>query len=238
MRRICSLLSNLLILAALGGLLLLAVQGSGPLIPATSGAGMAIEGLAAPTEPGWSGGTPASDGPAPTLLEAVVLSAAAPLASATATPALLASLPITTAAIPRIALETAVVSAAFVERDGGTTWEVPAFKAGHAQHTAGAGERGNAVLLGHVSSRNAGNVFKDLDRVQGGDLVHVFSGERRFEYRVLDVRALPRTDLSSVHPTETATLSLITCTGLWLPTIWDYTERLVVRAELIDPPLP
>jgi len=27
-------------------------------------------------------------------------------------------------------------------------------------------------------------------------------------------------------------VSLITCTGVWLPTIWDYTERLVVRAEL------
>ena len=37
---------------------------------------------------------------------------------------------------------------------------------------------------------------------------------------------------------ETASLTLITCTGLWLPTIWDYTERLVVRADLLDPPIP
>jgi len=24
---------------------------------------------------------------------------------------------------------------------------------------------------------------------------------------------------------------MITCTGLWLPLIWEYTDRLVVRAE-------
>lgn len=238
MPRIYSLLGNLFILAALGGLVLLALQGDDPPIPGTSRVGMPAEGLPKPAGPGLSGAESISAGSAPARREAAALVAVAPSAGAVSAPAPPTSLPITRAVVPRIALEAEVVPAAFVERDGGTTWEVPAFKAGHAQHSAGAGEPGNAVLLGHVSSRNAGDVFKDLGHVQPGDVVHAFSEARRFEYRVVDVRALPRTDLSSVQPTEAATLSLITCTGLWLPTIWDYTERLVVRAELVDPSVP
>jgi sortase (surface protein transpeptidase) len=41
-----------------------------------------------------------------------------------------------------------------------------------------------------------------------------------------------RVHSSVLEPGETPALTLITCTGVWLPTIWDYTERLVVRAEL------
>ncbi|MBA2527862.1 MAG: sortase [Pyrinomonadaceae bacterium] len=66
--------------------------------------------------------------------------------------------------------------ARLVEQRGGLTWEVPAFRAGHAEATAGAAELGNAILLGHVTSRQAGNVFKDLDKARAGDQVLVLSG--------------------------------------------------------------
>ncbi len=69
-----------------------------------------------------------------------------------------------------------------------------------------------------------------------GDTIQIMSGTTRFEYRVVDVRSVERTDVSVLQPTQTATVSLITCTGRWLPTIWDYTERLVVRADLTSPP--
>jgi sortase (surface protein transpeptidase) len=49
---------------------------------------------------------------------------------------------------------------------------------------------------------------------------------------------VPRTDTTSIEPGEAAAVSLITCTGVWLPTIWDYTERLVVRAELNQNQVP
>jgi hypothetical protein len=55
---------------------------------------------------------------------------------------------------------------------------------------------------------------------------------------VVEVRTVARTDVSIVEPTGTASLSLITCTGIWLPLLWDYTERLVVRAELISDETP
>ena len=143
--------------------------------------------------------------------------------------------PISRVAIPGIGLDAEVVSAQLVERDGGLTWEIPAFKVGHAEDTASAGEPGNAVLLGHVSSLHAGNVFKDLDRARIGDVVELYAGNQRFEYRVTDVRSVARTDVSPLQPTDTPAATLITCTGVWLPTLRDYTQRLVVRAALVAP---
>lgn len=140
---------------------------------------------------------------------------------------------ITRLVIPRIALAADVVPAKLIERDGGETWEVPAFKAGHAESTAGAGQPGNAVLLGHVTSVHSGNVFESLHEAEVGDSVQIFSDDDEFDYRVVAVSAVPRTDSDVLVQGSTPTVSLITCTGVWLPSIWDYTERLVVRAELV-----
>ncbi|MBA2527863.1 MAG: hypothetical protein H0V18_19090 [Pyrinomonadaceae bacterium] len=49
------------------------------------------------------------------------------------------------------------------------------------------------------------------------------------------MREVDRTDVSVMAPTEAPNLSLITCTGVWIPFVRDYTRRLVVRAELADP---
>jgi LPXTG-site transpeptidase (sortase) family protein len=144
------------------------------------------------------------------------------------------SLPFTRIIMPDVSLQADVVPAKLADKGGGVTWEVPAFSAGHAEGTAGPGELGNAVLLGHVASRNAGNVFENLDEVRAGDRVQVFSGAQRFDYQVVEVREVARTDASVMRPTGSASLSLITCTGTWLPEIGDYAERLVVRAELAD----
>lgn len=143
-------------------------------------------------------------------------------------------LPITRVVATSIDLDAEVVPSQLIQKDGGTTWEVPAFKAGHADYTAGAGQLGNAVLLGHVSSVRSGNVFEELNRVAVGDEVSVWSGERKFVYRVVDAKAVPRTDTSVMETTSTPSITLITCIGTWSPVLWDYTERFVVRAELVS----
>jgi LPXTG-site transpeptidase (sortase) family protein len=140
--------------------------------------------------------------------------------------------PITHVEIAAISLSADVVPAGLIQRDGGVTWEVPAFKIGHAESTAGAGQPGNAVLLGHVTSVRSGNVFANLDQVEVGQPINVFAETTAFTYTVVSTTHVPRTDTTSIEPGEAAAVSLITCTGVWLPTIWDYTERLVVRAEL------
>jgi len=158
---------------------------------------------------------------------------AAPSLPVAAPPPSAVPLPITRLVIPGISVDTDVVPAELMDSHGSITWEVPAFKVGHAQASAGAGGSGNAVLVGHVTSRNLGNVFEDLHEVRVGDDIAVFSGPRRFEYRAVDVRTVSRSDVGVVRATATPSITLITCTGLWLPVVSDYAERLVVRAELI-----
>jgi LPXTG-site transpeptidase (sortase) family protein len=134
--------------------------------------------------------------------------------------------------IPSIDLGADVVQSSVVPVDGGYSWRVPAFKVGHAEMTAGAGQVGNAVLLGHVTSLHSGNVFQNLDRVNVGYTVQLFSDTTEFDYLVVSTAVASRSDSSVLQPTRAPSVSLIPCTGVWLPTIWDYTERLVVHAEL------
>jgi LPXTG-site transpeptidase (sortase) family protein len=134
--------------------------------------------------------------------------------------------------LPRIGVDAPVVLAPF-KTAGGATWDVPPFKAGHAEHTAGPGEPGNAVVFGHVSSIGLGNVFETLDRAAVGDLVQTWVGDESFTYRVVEIRSVDRADVSVLSPTNAPSVSLITCTGIWLPHLRDFSQRLVVRAELI-----
>lgn len=146
--------------------------------------------------------------------------------------------PITRLRVPSIRLDAEVVPARLVNAGGVTTWEVPAFRVGHGLFTAGAGEVGNGVLLGHVSSVSQGNVFRSLDRVRAGDAVQVLSGDREYGYLATEVKRVSRTDLSIYAPTSNAAVTLVTCIGTWLNDVNDYAERLVVRAVLVATPEP
>jgi LPXTG-site transpeptidase (sortase) family protein len=142
-------------------------------------------------------------------------------------------MPITRLVIPSISLDAPAMTAGLVDKAQGVTWQVPPFVIGHARGTGGAGGPGNAVLVGHVTSLAWGNVFANLHRVRLGDMVRVFSGDQGYEYRVVDVHTTGRTDVSVVGATPSPAITLLTCTGLWLPLLDDYAERLVVRGELV-----
>ena len=62
------------------------------------------------------------------------------------------------------------------------------------------------------------------------NVVQVFSLDNRVDYQVTDVTDVSRTDVGVLDPTPEPTLTLITCTGVWLPAANDYAERLIVRA--------
>jgi len=229
-----------LIAVGLVGLVFLALEQIGVAPPAT------IAKLRPDAVGPLSATSPVGDSPAPEPARRVAVGlaptetpegeAADSAAASNAVIAANESAAITRVVVPSISLDSEVVSARLVERGGATTWEVPSFKAGHAEHTAGAGEAGTAVLFGHIDSRNHGNVFRALDGIGVGDQVLVSSPARQFTYRVTDVRTVSRTDVQVLQPTETASVALVTCTGLWLPFIWDYTDRLVIQAELIALP--
>lgn len=228
LRAVCSFVGTVLMVVGLSGLLLLA---AGPIYGAVAGllAPPTPVRQAAPPPGAGFGRMPTADFLDPTLAPP----RPAALGAAAQVQAVPENLPITELSVPSIGLVTKVVPAGLINRAGQVTWEVPPFVVGHAEGTAGAGAPGNAVLMGHITSRNLGNVFINLDKVQVGDMLAVFSGDRQFNYRVVEVKAVPRTDVSVVAPTERPTVTLITCTGTWLPLISDYSHRLVVRAELV-----
>jgi len=134
--------------------------------------------------------------------------------------------------VPRLDIDSDVVPSPFVQVQDSGTWDVPAFKVGHAELTGSPGQPGNAVLFGHVTSRSLGNVFQNLERARRGDTVEVSTPGADYMYKVVEVRRVLRTDVSVIEPTESVSATLITCTGAWLPYLNDYAERLVVRAEL------
>jgi LPXTG-site transpeptidase (sortase) family protein len=115
---------------------------------------------------------------------------------------------------------------------------VPQDRVGHAEHTAGAGAPGNAVLFGHVSWKGLPGVFKNLHQLQPGDDVEILSNAETYRYRVASVQSTGPDDPMALEAGTSPVLTLVTCDGLWLPHIWDYSSRLVVRAELASPGEP
>ena len=195
--------------------------------PAVAEAPTDVAQQAAEARDTWAAEAPPA--PAPTPEPTVPALPAFPL------PAPQPRLPITRVVLPRIKLEADVVPSKLVDHDGVLTWEVPAFKAGHADSTAGPGQAGTALIFGHVVTLHSGNVFENLIKAKVGDDIQVFSDDQEFLYRVTSVTSVPRDDTSVLDPSVVPAIDLITCTGAWNPVVWDYMERLVVHADLVPP---
>jgi LPXTG-site transpeptidase (sortase) family protein len=145
----------------------------------------------------------------------------APTSTPTASPV---PLPPRRILIPRIGLDSPVVVA--VIRNG--EWVVPRFVAGHLEGTALPGQGSNVVLTGHVDSLNAGNVFARIDQLTLGDTITLVSDKMVFDYTVSEKKVVRNTDISVVLPTGAEQITLITCTGNWLPLQRDFDSRLII----------
>ena len=133
--------------------------------------------------------------------------------------------------IPKIGVDSLVVPAKIEDGE----WKVPKFVAGHLEGTANPGQGSNVALSGHVESISSGNVFARLGELKPSDAISLFTQDREFRYAVKETRVVKNNDLSVVAPTTEETLTLITCTGTWLPLARDYDRRLVVIAKLESP---
>lgn len=125
----------------------------------------------------------------------------------------------------RIQIPAIDVDAPVVQGDG---WEQ--LKKGVGQHigTPNPGENGNLVLSGHNDI--FGEVFRDLDRLQPGDNIILFSNQQRYTYIVVETRMVEPTAVEVMNPTPNATVTLISCH----PYLID-THRIVVSAVLQNP---
>ena len=110
-------------------------------------------------------------------------------------------------------------------------WVVPKFLAGHLQGTAQPLQGGNVVLAGHIQSIASGNVFANIAQLRPGSQVSLYTKGGIVTYQVVKVETVKNTDLSVVTPSSQEKLTLITCTGTWLPLQHDYSERTVVIAD-------
>jgi sortase A len=137
----------------------------------------------------------------------------------------LANLPIPTPGIEqaiRIEIPAIKVDAPVVQGDG---WEQ--LKKGVAQHIGSAdpGQAGNMVLSAHNDVY--GELFRNLDRLQPGDLVKLYTTQQQYSYVVDRTQIVEPTAVEVMASTGAPTVTLISC----YPYLVD-KQRIVVFARL------
>ena len=122
--------------------------------------------------------------------------------------------------IPRINL-----SAAIAEGDDDTTLGKAV---GHLPDTPMPWHRrGNVAFAAHRDG-----LFRKLEHVRIGDLVHVVTIRGEFHYRVTNTQIVDPSELSVLKPTKTPTVTLITCYPFSF--VGNAPRRFVVQAEMAD----
>jgi LPXTG-site transpeptidase (sortase) family protein len=126
-------------------------------------------------------------------------------------------------------IDTAVQEVGVVRSSGRATWETAWRAAGHHINSSIPGNPGNVVLSGHVSVASAANipVFANLDAVDIGDIVEVFSGAVVHRYQVTEKREVAADAIDVLTADHRSLVTLITCTR-------DLERRLVVVGELVS----
>ena len=122
----------------------------------------------------------------------------------------------------RIVIDKIRVDAPVVEGDD---WESLKKGVGHHTGSTNPGQRGNMVVSAHNDV--FGEIFRDLDKLEPGDEVLVFTLERSHRYVVKETRIVEPTEIGVLAPSQEPILTLITC----YPYMVD-THRVVVVAEL------
>jgi len=147
----------------------------------------------------------------------------------------------------RIVVERIRVDAPIVELglDAGGVPQVPLNGKDVAWYNFSAkpGAGSNAVFAGHVNWAGAMGAFGKIDRLENGDTVRLIADDgREFTYEVFANYYVDPSDPESLKvmaPTPTDTITLITCSGTWIPNGSDrfggeYTNRTIVQAKLVD----
>lgn len=122
----------------------------------------------------------------------------------------------------RIQIPAIGIDAPIVQGDG---WEQ--LKKGVGQHigSSNPGEKGNVVLSAHNDI--FGEIFRDLDRLNPGDQITLYTNQRAYTYVVSDSEIVEPTHVEIIDNTSQATVTLISC----YPYLVD-DQRIAVIARL------
>ena len=123
--------------------------------------------------------------------------------------------------VPRLSLSTPIIAG-----DDRATLEIAA---GHLPDTPRPWETGNSAIAAHRDG-----LFRPLKNIRVGDRVIVRTVRGDLEYRVRDTKIVRPDDLSVLAPTETQTLTLITCYPFGY--IGNAPKRFVVHADRVTAP--
>lgn len=133
--------------------------------------------------------------------------------------------------IPALDLDIPVTLSPIVNQ----TWKVDHLGTdfvGHLEGTASPGDTSNVVLAGHVTiAHNVYGPFAGLGQLEAGDPIILYTDEQSYTY-IVDYRQLvERTDVHIAYPTDTAQVTLITCSD-WSDELGAYRQRLIVVGHL------
>lgn len=137
--------------------------------------------------------------------------------------------------VPRVGIAAEVVA---VGTDADGRLEVPhdEAQAGWWRKGSAPGERGPAVIVGHVDSRTGPAVFYRLRELRAGDLITVSGSDgsvRRFAVDRVERHSKDEFPSDSVYaPTREPTLRLVTCGGAFDRSAGSYRDNVVVLATL------
>jgi hypothetical protein len=98
------------------------------------------------------------------------------------------------------------------------------------------GQPGNAIINGHVDWWTGSAVFTKLGRVRPGDTIEIIradGGAVLFRITALQRVTAGSRVASLFEPSSSATLTLITCAGVWNPLTRSDSQRLLVRATIV-----
>ena len=98
---------------------------------------------------------------------------------------------------------------------------------GHYIYSANPGENGNVVLSAHNDIH--GEIFRDLDQLEVGDLIILFSVRQSYTYAVEDILIVEPNQVEYLESTGEPITTLISC----YPYLVD-NKRIVVIANLIE----
>ena len=122
----------------------------------------------------------------------------------------------------RIQIPAINIDAPVVQGDG---WEQ--LKKGVGQHigTPNPGDNGNIILSAHNDI--FGEIFRDLDQLQPGDEIILFTSQRTYTYTIEQNQIVEPTQVEVMAPTQEPVVTLISC----YPYLID-NQRIVVSASL------
>jgi sortase A len=139
--------------------------------------------------------------------------------------------PATRLVIPAMELDVPVIVSPIVNQ----TWKVDDLGkdfVGHLEGTASPGDPSNVVLAGHVTiAPNVYGPFAGLGKLKAGDSIILYTDNQSYTY-IVDYRQLvERTDIHVAYPSDTARVTLITCSN-WSDELGAYQQRLIVVGHL------